>query len=94
MVLAARALTFLNTLREAHKADLPGNYAKDTPAYKLITLSDSVNDLCRELAAVRKYTTPYNQAASADKIKHSATNIINIAYEATCAIIATNPTRS
>lgn len=93
MVLAARTSTFLNTLREAHKA-APGNYAKDTPAYKLITLSDSVNDLCRELAAVRKYTTPYNQAASADKIKHSATNIINIAYEATCAIIATNHTRS
>jgi len=73
-----RALTFLNTLREAHRTGRLDDYSNETPTEKLITLTGNVNDLCWEIAAT---STPYNQATSIDGIKHYATNIINICIE-------------
>lgn len=70
--------TFINTLREAHKAGQPTGYASDTPADKLITLTGNVSDLCWEIAVTDKQSDPANKIIMADSIKHNATNIINI----------------
>jgi hypothetical protein len=70
--------TFINTLREAHKAGQPTGYASDTPADKLITLTGNVSDLCWEITVTDKQSDPANKIIMADSIKHNATNIINI----------------
>jgi len=74
----ARIDTFINTLREAHKAGQPASYASDTPADKLITLTGNVSDLCWEIAVTDKQVEPANKIIMADSIKYNATNIINI----------------
>lgn len=38
----------------------------------------NVNDLCWEIVAATKRTSPANKIITADSIKHNATNIINI----------------
>ena len=73
-----RVDTFINTLREAHKAGQPTGYASDTPADKLITLTGNVSDLCWEITVTDKQSDPANKIIMADSIKHNATNIINI----------------
>lgn len=73
-----RVDTFINTLREAHKAGQPTGYASDTPADKLITLTGNVSDLCWEITVTDKQSDPATKIIMADSIKHNATNIINI----------------
>lgn len=73
-----RTSTFANTLREACKTELPYNYDHSSPTGKLVTLVDDVNNLCWELATITKKTDPSNKIITADRIKHNATNIINI----------------
>nr|DAV54710.1 MAG TPA: hypothetical protein [Caudoviricetes sp.] len=73
-----RIYTFTSVLHEANKAELPASYTSDTPTDKLITLTSNVNDLCWEITAGTKRTTPSTEIISADSIKRNATNIINI----------------
>lgn len=70
--------TFVNTLREANKAELPAIYRTGTPADKLITLTGSTYDLCWELIATTKRSANSNKTVTTDGINYSATNIINI----------------
>ena len=70
--------TFISVLREARKAGLPSGYRSDNPTDKLITLTGNISDLCWEIAAITKQADPSNKIITADSIKYSATNIINI----------------
>lgn len=74
----SRIDTFISTLREAHKEELPASYTNDNPTDKLTTLTGNVSDLCREIAALPKQANPAIKIITADNIKHNATNIINI----------------
>ena len=73
-----RIETFVKTLREAYSTTLPGDYNNQPPADKFITLAGNICDLCWEIVAVTKTTSPANKIIAADRIKHNATNIINI----------------
>lgn len=70
--------TFISTLREARKAGPPATYSSDTPADKLVTLTGNVSDLCWNVAVATKHSNPANKCILADRIKHDATNIVNI----------------
>ena len=70
--------TFISTLREARKAGPPATYSSDTPTGKLVTLTGNVSDLCWNLAVATKHSNPANKSILADRIKHNATNIVNI----------------
>lgn len=70
--------TFISTLRIAHKTGVLSTYNDSTPIDKLVTLTCNVSDLCWEIAARAKQVDPITKMASADSIKHNATNIINI----------------
>lgn len=74
----ARIDIFIDTLRDAAKADPPGNYNHEDPLNKLVTLTGSVNDLCWEVAACTRRSDAANKTVAADTIKHNATNIISI----------------
>lgn len=76
-----RIRVFINTLREAYKTGILADYSDETPTERLITLAGNVSDLCWETAAASKLASPYNKIASADSIKHNATNIINICVD-------------
>lgn len=86
----SRINTFVKTLREACSATLPGDYNNKTPEDKFITLAGNVYDLCREIMAVTKTTSPANKVITADSIKYNATNIINICVAELEAIGRTN----
>lgn len=70
--------TFISTLREARKAGPPATYSSDTPTDKLVTLTGNVSDLCWNVAVATKHSNPANKCILADRIKHDATNIVNI----------------
>ena len=70
--------TFISTLREARKAGPPATYSSDTPTGKLVTLTGNVSDLCWNVAVATKHSNPANKCILADRIKHDATNIVNI----------------
>ena len=70
--------TFISTLREARKAGPPATYSSDTLVDKLVTLTGNVSDLCLNVAVAIKHSNPANKCILADRIKHDATNIVNI----------------
>lgn len=86
----ARIDTFVKTLREACSATLPGDYNNQPPADKFITLTGNLCDLCWEIMAATKTTSPANKVIAADSIKYNATNIINICVAELEAIGHTN----
>ncbi len=70
--------SFVKTLREACSTKLPGDYNNQPPADKFTTLTGNLYDLCWEIAAATKITSPANKIIAAERIKYSATNVINI----------------
>lgn len=70
--------TFISTLRIAHKTGVLSTYNDGTPIDKLVTLTGNVSALCWEIAAHAKHSASSNKIITTDRIKHNATNIVNI----------------